>query len=442
MNLKHRSNSYGTSATDKEMYFAIRRFALIIAMAGTASSIALAQVPSTLQQHLLPSDSQGREMGTDLDADDRTLVVGGGARVYVYEFTSQGWSNPQILIAASERPGQNEWGFGVAVSGDLIAVGSQGEQNQNGSVGAVHIYRRISGNHWTFASTVTSPDTNDSARFGASFDLEGSQLVAGDPEHRFGGPFPQGAAYVFSWNGTSFIFDQKLFSTTAPRSDSFSQSISLSGDWLIIGAPAEDHDINLNDSGAVHAFRKTAGIWSNTARFEALSPQIDAHFGQALSLGEDFAIVGSQNRVVNGQAVAGAAYIVRGGDWTEVAYFTAENPVGHEQLGVAVSISGNIAIASRTGHTPVGAPQGSGSARIFKRVGREWHMAEDIVAPDADSADAFGSSVLIHRGQIIVGAGGDNVMAPDGTIFDWGSTYVFGGGSVSDTLFADGFEVR
>lgn len=251
---------------------------------------------------------------------------------------------------------------------------------------------------------------------------------------------PAGAHRLRNRLRLGFTFNQKLFSTTASRSDSFGQSISLSGDWLIIGAPAEDHDINVDNSGAAYAFRKIAGVWSNTARFEAPNPQSDAHFGQALSLDGDFAIVGSQNRVVNGQVLAGAVHIVRRGDWTETAFFTAENPVGHEQLGVAVSISGNIAMAGRTGHTPVGAPQASGSARIFKRVGTDWQMAEDVVAPDADSDDHFGSSVLIHRGQLIVGAGSDDVTGSGGTILDWGSAYVFGGGSVSDTLFADGFE--
>ncbi|MCB1634582.1 MAG: hypothetical protein KDI51_08330 [Xanthomonadales bacterium] len=415
-------------------------FSLLAVLASFGSPVR-AQIPSELQQQLFPTDSLGRQLGLDLDADADTLVGGGGSRVYVYARAAGSWGDAQVIEPVSLVAGQNNWGCGVAVSGDLLAVGSQTEQNTNGGTGAVHIYQRQAGGNWAYQLTVVSPEPTDSTLFGAALDLEGEHLVVSDPFHRFGGPFPQGAVFTFEWDGTEFKYQSKLDSTTESLGDLFGAAVALHDGWLVVGAPQENGAPNLGDSGAAYVFQRTAATWTPVTRIEAQIPQSGAQFGAAVALAAETAAIGSPARTVNGQTLAGALHVFAKKDWIEVAMLTSTDPIEQEQFGASVSTSGNLVMAGRPNFSPTGIQTARGGVRVYRRRHTGWQLAEDLAAPDGENLDRFGRSVLIHDRQLIIGAAEDNVPAPGGgTIFDWGSLYLFGGGSVSEDLFADGFE--
>ena len=383
-----------------------------------ASWHAFGQVPSTLQQHLFPTDGQSRVLGSDLDADQQTLVAGGTGRVYVYTLGPGGRVEMGVLEPPTVVPRQDRFGLAVAVSGDLVAVGSQNEKTAPGAFGAVHIYRRLSGQTSTFLQTLNAPVVAELERSGTSLGLDGTHLVVGDTAHRFGLSPTQGAAYAFEW----FSHEAILASTDVPRGDEYGQATAIEGNTILTGAPQEDISPNLGDGGgAVYVYQRVNDSWLFSERLQAVAPESGARFGSSVALDHNQAVIGAASQTVKGQEPAGKVHLFfRTTSWNEVASFTSDDPVEQEQFGTAVSIVGNVAMGGRPGYSPVGIQTVRGGARVMKLSAGMWAIREDLAAPDDENLDQYGSSVLVYRGELIVGAALVDVPVNGDTIPDWG----------------------
>ena len=61
-----------------------------------------------------------------------------------------------------------------------------------------------------------------------------------------------GSAYVYRWNGSNWVEEQKLLASDGAAGDWFGHSVSISGDVALVGAYADD-DIGTN-SGSAYVF--------------------------------------------------------------------------------------------------------------------------------------------------------------------------------------------
>jgi hypothetical protein len=88
--------------------------------------------------------------------------------------------------------------------------------------------------------------------------------------------------------------------------DSFGQSVSISGDTIVVGARSEDSNqttitngtiqvngTGANDSGAAYVFRRTGNIWSNEAYLKAPNAETLDNFGISVSISGDIIVVGA-----------------------------------------------------------------------------------------------------------------------------------------------------
>jgi hypothetical protein len=83
-------------------------------------------------------------------------------------------------------------------------------------------------------------------------------------------------------------------------------------------------------------------------------------------------------------------------------------------------------VALEDGWIAVGAPQPgqfarAGSVHLFRRSEGDWQHGVTLQAPDAQPGDAFGTSVAMNEGRLVVGAPG----ASDGEGTRTGAAYVF-----------------
>ncbi|UMY64848.1 MULTISPECIES: T9SS type A sorting domain-containing protein [unclassified Flavobacterium] len=130
----------------------------------------------------------------------------------------------QSLYPAS---GNSGWRFGnrVAISGDDIAVASSTLPGPSGTTGKVYVF-----NSATNTQQVLLPDDVAATDgFGSSLSLQGDYLVVGAPKN---GPF--GAVYVYTklngiWNQT-----QKITFTTGSSAQRFGSTVVQDGDFLFI----------------------------------------------------------------------------------------------------------------------------------------------------------------------------------------------------------------
>ncbi len=209
---------------------------------------------------------------------------------------------------------------------------------------------------------------------------------------------------------------QKILASDGAESDYFGGSVSISGDYAIVGAYFDDD--NGNNSGSAYIYYNNAGTWEQQAKLTASDGATNDLFGFSVSISNDYAIVGAYGDDDNGSG-SGSAYIYynNAGTWEQQAKLTASDGVDSDIFGSSVSISNDYAIVGARGDDDNGSA--SGSAYIFYNNAGTWEQQAKLIASDGDINDNFGI-VSISNDYAIVGAFGD---ADNG--YNSGSAYIF-----------------
>ncbi len=133
---------------------------------------------------------------------------------------------------------------------------------------------------------------------GESISMSGGFLVVGAPG-ALGAKMASntGAAYVFSRNDSQWGQVDKLFLDEGASNDFFGVSVALSNDTIAVGAAfREFRDVGENitgDAGAVYIYRNNGGSWQLEKELFAPSPLTNAKFGTAISLEGNRLVVGA-----------------------------------------------------------------------------------------------------------------------------------------------------
>ena len=163
-----------------------------------------------------------------------------------------------------------------------------------------------------------------------------------------------------------------------------------SGTTALVGAPFADPAGP--SSGEVTVFELTPAGWQAVQKLQPAGAAAFDYFGWSVDLEGDRALVGAYAY----QAGAGAAHVFerQGGTWTETA--ALEDPQGllGDQLGVDVSLSGDVALVGANGVD--GAAQKTGAACVFERQGGAWVLVQKLTAPAETQNDYFGWSCLLY----------------------------------------------
>ena len=100
-------------------------------------------------------------------------------------------------------------------------------------------------------------------------------------------------------------------------SDYFGWSVSQYSNLLLVGAPLNDLNVANNDNaGAAYIYENIGGQWIQTAKLMASDAHEDAHFGGAVSLHGNKALIGSSSNNSHGQ-FSGTVYVfeLQSGQW-------------------------------------------------------------------------------------------------------------------------------
>jgi hypothetical protein len=268
------------------------------------------------------------------------------------------WVNEQKLLG--EVAG-DLFGYSVSISGDYAIVGAY---IKNSYKGAAYIYKR-DGTTWTEQANFTGEAASD--QFGYSVSISGDYAIVGAAVNDTG----TGAAYIYTRSGTSWTQQQEL---NGEATSYFGWSVSISGDYAIVGAPYDD--TAFNNAGAAYIFKRDGTTWTEQDKLlgEAASDQ----FGESVSISGDYAIVGAYIK----NSFTGVAYIFKrdGTTWTEQANFDGE--ATSDSFGQSVSISGDYAIVGAQGNDT--AFSNAGTAYIYKRDGTSWTQQKKLLGETAD----------------------------------------------------------
>jgi len=305
----------------------------------------------------------------------------------------------EFKLTASDAAGGDLFGRSVSISGDYAIVGAHGNDDAGSISGSAYIFVR-DGESWTEQAKLTASDAAAFDFFGSSVSISGDYAIVGAWADD-----ASGSAYIFVRVGESWTEQAKLTASDAAVGDRFGESVSISGDYAIVGVRGDDDAGNA--SGSAYIFVRVGESWTEQAKLTASDAAADDGFGWSVSIsGNDWgndAIVGALDDD-DGGSRSGSAYVfVRDGQsWTEQAKLTAGDAAAGDRFGEAVSISGDDAIVGAIGDDDGGST--SGSAYVFVRDGQSWTEQGKLTAADAAAGDQFGISVSISGDDAIVGA--------------------------------------
>jgi hypothetical protein len=127
------------------------------------------------------------------------------------------------------------------------------------------------------------------------------------------------------------------------------------------------------------------------------SPQADQNYGSSVSIAGNYAVVGAPNRDININMNQGKAYAYRynGFSWVVVQEMEGKSGGENDRFGNSVQISGNYMIIGGYDYHPT--LSGRGSATIFTKLGGGWQPLQLVIDPNGEGpwVESFGIGVGI-----------------------------------------------
>ncbi|MHB8742805.1 MAG: FG-GAP repeat protein [Sulfuricaulis sp.] len=393
---------------------------------------------------LTSSDGAGYDaFGVSVALSGNTALVGASSKTvgsnthqgaaYVFTFNGSTWTQTQELIA-SDGAKNDFFGGSVALSGTTALIGAyQKTVGSNIGQGATYVFT-FNGSMWNQAQELTASDGVSNDYFGDSVALSGTTALIGAYYKYVGGKSSVGAAYVFGFNGSTWVQQQELTASDGASGDYFGGSVALSGTTGVVGAFNKTIGSNPGQ-GAAYVFAFNGSTWVQQQELTASDGAAYDTFGGSVALSGTTALIGASGKTVGSKTLQGAAYVFafNGSTWTQTQELTASDGAKNDDFGNSVALSGDAALVGAVGKT-VGSNTNQGVAYVFTPTGNTWVQLQELIASDGAANDYFGGSVALSGSTALVGAADKTV----GSNSFQGVAYVIA--PVGDTIFCDGFE--
>ncbi|MEQ8852381.1 hypothetical protein, partial [Gimesia sp.] len=225
---------------------------------------------------------------------DRSFGYPLGA-TYVFS-TDDSWSSHSVnTLRASDGTGDDWFGNSVSVTedGNTIIVGSYRDDS---STGAVYFYSRdrmgtsqVSDDSWSETQKVSANVAG--SQFGWAVDIDGNTAIVGAnyrPD-----PVNAGSAYILEadeFNNWGIVAE--LRAADAAQYEQYGYSVSISGNLAVVGNVFDDDLIS--NAGSVYIYNG-AGGWTSAPvqKIYPSNPTLHTNFGRSVSISGDTIVVGA-----------------------------------------------------------------------------------------------------------------------------------------------------
>src|SRR5262245_38829096 len=194
------------------------------------------------------------------------------------------------------------FGYAVSLSGNVALIGAMGDDDAGSFAGSAYVFR-YNGTTWVQEQELFASDPQWYVLFGLSVAVSGDVALIGAATDLGD---ESGSVYVFRYNGSAWVEEQKLLASDGQPFDEFGASVSVSGDLAVIGAYGTD-DLG-NESGSAYVFRYNGSIWVQEQKLHASDGQADDRFGRNVSLSGQRVLVGAYLDD-DGGTDSGSAYV-------------------------------------------------------------------------------------------------------------------------------------
>ncbi|RZG12851.1 hypothetical protein EXT47_20495 [Pseudoalteromonas sp. CO342X] len=362
-----------------------------------------------VQQKLLADDGKAEDQfGYSVAIDGTTALVGAhkvdantsqdiGA-AYLYTLGASGWQQQAKLIAQPANAGDT-LGGNVALKNNIAMLGAINRDDRGENAGAVFAFERTE-NSWVQKQILTANDAKAGDAFGQSIALTEQFLVIGAP-HSDAPHKDSGSAYVYERENNSWHFQSKLTARDGADGDLFGISVAIDGDTILVGADLNDE--KAEKAGAVYVYQFDGKKWNSQAKLMANDGGNTDIFGVRVAIFGDTALISARRDDIDGIGKdAGSAYLFeRTNDkWTQTQKLVAPDAKADDRFARGVALSKDMAFITAMHHDEKG--NNAGALYLYKKQQGQWQYASKVFANDAAPEDRFGWNIAVSNNTAII----------------------------------------
>ncbi len=290
---------------------------------------------------LTASDAdEGDVFGHSVALDGNTALISAGRNsddgefsgaAYLFDLTT---GNELFKLTSSDAAAGDRFGHGIDISGNRAIVGSYHDDDLGNSSGSAYIFDVSTG---TELMKLTASDGAAGDQFGYWVAMSGNLAIVGSKYDDHAGT-RSGSAYVFDVTTGEELF--KLTASDAGAGDEFGYAVAIEGNTALVGA-WHDNDAG-DDSGSVYVYDMTTG--DELMKLTASDAAAGDYFGYAMGISNNTVVVGAYgDNNVGSNSGSTYVYDLTFGD--ELAIVTASDASWGDEFGTAVGISGDVIVS-------------------------------------------------------------------------------------------------
>jgi hypothetical protein len=184
----------------------------------------------------------------------------------------------------------------------------------------------------------------------------------------------------------------------------------------VAGAPADGVHLA---HGTATIFARTNGVWSWQQRLFASGTAAGDRFGAAVAISGTLVVVGAPNADDFGVVDQGSAYVFvgKGGVWWEQQKLINLYPADYDGFGHSVATNGKMIVVGVPNAELFGTPD-QGTALVYEWSSGAWRVHQWFLFMTGTVWPAFGASVAISEGTVVVGAPNRSSFGGTAEVFD------------------------
>ncbi|MGF1695092.1 LruC domain-containing protein [Vibrio lamellibrachiae] len=331
---------------------------------------------------------------------DRAIVSvpgssGSEGQVCLYLVNDESWSEEQCLSpTTSQGNSVTLFGRSIDISDQYVVIGAKRQGAV--STGVAYVFVNNNGT-WHQEAEITPPNGGNNTMFGITVSVDGDYLVVGSPSQ---GANNNGVVYSYVKSESEWKFDRSFEPDSPNKSRHFGSSIHFSRSYLAIG----DYEHGRNKEGSVTVYYQEDGIWTKQARLTGGAVTKSSEFGKVTAISKDYLLVGAPQEnhpSLKNKKKCGAVYVYKRSltQWQPLAKLVSDDLDRNDNFGSAVAIFDDHLVIGANGKD-----SRKGATYTFKFSHGVWEQVDKISLNNASNNDDFGSSVAISEDYLVLGA--------------------------------------
>lgn len=327
----------------------------------------------------------------------------GLVQVFEYSSTTNSWMQLGSNLTGTST--MDFFGESVAMTanGQVLVVGSRTNYSDSGRADVFEFYN---GNWTQKGSSIYGKNLGDWFGQSVAINDSGNIVAVGAPNNDDAGS-DAGQVRVYGFiNGDWTLLGNNINGESSL--DQFGRSVSLSSDGEIvaIGAPSNDANSTVNNSGHVRVFEYYNGSW--TPLGSEINGIANSWSGYSVSISNsgDTVAIGAPNLITEGGV---SVYYFNTGSWTKIGSDIKGLEVD-DNAGWSVSLSGDgskIAVGAPNNDGPTYSNNSMGQVLVFELLNGNWYSLGQAIYGN-DTENWSGESVTISDNGKVVGIGAVN----------------------------------